>query len=208
MIGNILMWSHYAGQHKGFCIQYHFSDQFTNATTEKRTTRLKEIIYRNNKDALDITRSTIDTNIGLCTKHIDWQYENEVRLISYELGSSDLFCPVPLDDASYIKCIYFGYKCDEKIFGPSRKFLRISLKLNTIKWNQIIRTFLDLPLKRYCNIFLKSSQRCQRAVFPHAPLPHAPPSAPLPVAPNSESRHPDHFHTNNNLRHNACCICE
>lgn len=123
MIGNILMWSHYAGQHKGFCIQYHFSDQFTNATTEKRTTRLKEIIYRNNKDALDITRSTIDTNIGLCTKHIDWQYENEVRLISYELGSSDLFCPVPLDDASYIKCIYFGYKCDDKNIRTIKKIL-------------------------------------------------------------------------------------
>ena len=38
-------------------------------------------------------------------------------------------------------------------------------------------------------------KRCQRAVFPPPPLPHAPPSAPLPVDPSSESRLPDPSHT-------------
>lgn len=123
MIGNIPMWSHYAGQHKGFCIQYHLSDQFTNVTTEERTTRIKEIIYRNSKDVLDISKPIIDTNMGLCIKHTDWQYENEVRLISYVPGLSNLFCPVPLDDASYIKCIYFGYKCDDKNIRTIKKIL-------------------------------------------------------------------------------------
>lgn len=123
MVSNVLMWSHYAGQHTGYCIEYHFSDKFITVTEPRRTIRLKDIIYHNIDTPLDISANTIDTNLGLCTKHSDWCYENEVRLITYEPDIEGPFNSIPLDKDSYIKRIYFGYKCSKKQIETIQRML-------------------------------------------------------------------------------------
>lgn len=111
MISNILMWSHYAGQHEGFCIEYSFQEDFTNVTEKERTIRFKDIIYKNEK--IDLTNDKMNTDICLRYKHCDWSYENEVRLIAYDINHKEDFYQIPLKD-SKIKSIYFGYRCPQK----------------------------------------------------------------------------------------------
>lgn len=111
---SLLMWSHYADEHHGYCIKYklskHFIKQEENENNEHMY--LKPIIYRKDKEIVDISEmTTIDTNLAFATKHESWGYENEVRLIVYNPNKEENFYGVPLDKDSCIEAIYFGNKC-------------------------------------------------------------------------------------------------
>ena len=111
----LLMWSHYADNHRGYCIKYklskHFIKQDENDSFEHMF--LKPIIYR--KDKVDISEmTTINTDLAFATKHRSWKYENEVRLIVYNPNKEDAFYGIPLDIDSCIEAIYFGCKCEPK----------------------------------------------------------------------------------------------
>lgn len=114
---NILMWSHYADEHRGYCIKYklskHFIKQERNDNFEHMF--LKPIIYRKDKDKVDISEmKTINTDLAFATKHESWGYENEVRLIVYNPNKEDAFYGIPLDKDSCIEAIYFGCRCEPK----------------------------------------------------------------------------------------------
>ena len=114
---NILMWSHYADEHRGYCIKYklskHFIKQERNDNFEHMF--LKPIIYRKDKDKVDISEmKTINTDLAFATKHRSWGYENEVRLIVYNPNKEDAFYGIPLDKDSCIEAIYFGCRCEPK----------------------------------------------------------------------------------------------
>lgn len=119
MISNNIMWSHYAGQHTGFCIKYMFSPKFIK-TEERFTSRFKKMNY---EDKFDVRTDSLQSNHALCTKYRDWEYENEVRLISYGPDIIGDFFAIPLDKESYIECIYFGYRCPDKRIETIRKIL-------------------------------------------------------------------------------------
>ena len=107
------MWSHYAGEHTGFCVKYklskHFICQDENIANEHMY--LKKIIYTNKK--IDITSKSINSDLAFATKKRDWKYENEVRLIVYNPNKKEPFYSVELDNKSEIEAIYFGYRCPE-----------------------------------------------------------------------------------------------
>ena len=133
---NILMWSHYADEHRGYCIKYklskHFIKQKENDSFEHMF--LKPIIYRKDEDMVDISEmKTINTDLAFATKHESWGYENEVRLIVYNPNKEDAFYGIPLDKDSCIEAIYFGCRCEQKT-------------INTIK-NLFSKT--DTPPKFY-----------------------------------------------------------
>ena len=114
---NLLMWSHYADEHRGYCIKYklskHFIKQDENDSFEHMF--LKPIIYRKDKDKVDISEmTTINTDLAFATKHESWGYENEVRLIVYNPNKEDAFYGIPLDKDSCIEAIYFGCRCEQK----------------------------------------------------------------------------------------------
>lgn len=135
-LNNLLMWSHYADEHRGYCIKYklskHFIKQDENDSFEHMF--LKPIIYRKDEDKVDISEmTTINTDLAFATKHESWGYENEVRLIVYNPNKEDAFYGIPLDEDSCIEAIYFGCKCEPKT-------------INTIK-NLFSKT--DTPPKFY-----------------------------------------------------------
>lgn len=79
---NILMWSHYTDNHKGFCVEYDISNR--DLQNDDFINMLHPVVYT--KDFLNIDYSQIQLKyvIGFCLvlqKYIDWQYENEYRLI-------------------------------------------------------------------------------------------------------------------------------
>lgn len=137
-IKNILMWSHYAGEHTGFCIKYKLSKHFIcqEENSDYEHMYLKKIKYTNNK--INLSVHSIDSNLAFATKKKDWKYENEVRLILYNPNNSNPFYGIQLDKMSEIEAIFFGYRCPEStistimnIFANNKaklpKFYKITL---------------------------------------------------------------------------------
>ncbi len=112
-VKNILMWSHYADEHRGFCIKYKLSNHFykEDETNENRHMYLKRINYENVK--FDLSAKSIDSNLAFATKKKDWKYENEARLIVYDMNAKAPHYGIPLDTRSKIEAIYFGYLCPQ-----------------------------------------------------------------------------------------------
>ena len=142
-ISNVLMWAHYANEHKGVCIKYKFSPNFVE-TVERRTTRFREIIYHDRDIPFDLNSSSIDTDQALCTKLKDWEYENEVRLITYIPDVAGYYYSIPLDDNSFIDSIYFGYRCADDTIRTVRNALRAYPDIHFFKMNSDYRDIYKL----------------------------------------------------------------
>lgn len=105
---NRLMWSHYADSHRGFCVEYDFS-----GTEEDILSKLPFPIYYNEnrplipwKFVLENTPENVkDANaqvmLGLLTKDIVWEYENEWRILIGDTECSEIKMP-------RVSCIYLG----------------------------------------------------------------------------------------------------
>ena len=106
---NILMWSHYADEHKGFCVEYHFSNKFVfSSLNNKIAMRFHSINYTDKTVVLDNRLTSV---VGFYTKQKCWEYENEERLLTYIPGIESDIAHVPLDENSYIRSVYFGFRC-------------------------------------------------------------------------------------------------
>lgn len=113
----VLMWSHYAGEHTGFCIKYKLSNHFIKQKENENCEHmyLKRIKYTNEKTS--IATNSIDTNLAFATKSKEWKYENEVRLIVYNPNKTEQFYGIDLDNESKIEAIFFGYRCSEIVIN-------------------------------------------------------------------------------------------
>ena len=109
ILSNVLMWSHYADNHYGMCIEYRFSESFTK-TDDRRVLRFRNVIYK-----------PIDS---LLTKMDAWGYEDEVRLITYIPDIEGQFVPIDLDSESCIKNIFFGLRCPDRDMATVRNILK------------------------------------------------------------------------------------
>ncbi len=75
---NILMWSHYASQHKGIVLIFKYipsNDFYEN---------MMKVRYKNGIEFFELSHSNKDKKIweSFSTKHTMWEYENEYRIIS------------------------------------------------------------------------------------------------------------------------------
>ena len=132
-IENILMFSHYADEHKGICIEYEFDDNFLDKDIFFDEVKYKkELEYKNLQDIFTI-------------KYKDWKYENEVRFISFDennlikLGKkarikSIIFaCETSKEDKELIKNLVKGR--DIKLF-EANKDIRYPFKLNIVEFEK------------------------------------------------------------------------
>lgn len=90
--GSILMWSHYSFSHKGFCVGLcpKIINEHRNNFYKRKSNfyLIQEVEYKKEYPKLNYYDSSIDEfhnflNIVLTTKFIDWQYEQEYRLVLY-----------------------------------------------------------------------------------------------------------------------------
>lgn len=77
---NILLWSHYADAHKGFCIEFERCKDRDNDLGDYRTTRRVEYIPRDYEKVTVLNEKSWD--MKFFTKALDWEYEREWRLIN------------------------------------------------------------------------------------------------------------------------------
>lgn len=131
VVKNILMWSHYGNSHAGFCIEYKLSNEFikTPRSDSYKHHYLKRVEYGK---TLKLTSKTINTTEGYASKSKEWEYEQEVRLISYDPTCEKDNLQIPLDPNSSIHAIYFGYRCS----GSDKKTI-IKLLGNNIKYYNV-----------------------------------------------------------------------
>lgn len=100
---SLLMWSHYAQQHRGFCIEYDFSDD------PEISEFLFPVVYSNKKTIVNTGVHDVDCLKAALCKSEEWQYEQEWRYINmlkstFENSNERT---IPYFD-SPISAIYFG----------------------------------------------------------------------------------------------------
>ena len=113
---SILMWSHYAENHKGFCIEFYNNrnEYDLNPLDINYIKNFKNInYYTNKKDALCHM---------LYTKSVEWEYEQELRLVKTNI-KNDINRKLYYDTKS-IKTIYFGVNADIKLIDNIIKIIQ------------------------------------------------------------------------------------
>ena len=124
-INNILMWSHYADKHKGFCIEFNKSYRpFSMAETILYGTNMPEYDFFSDDD--------IKHKQFFYYKSDHWKYEKELRIVTDKSNA-----PVPYKKES-LKAIYFGLRADKtdmdiictiaKANNPNVKFYKMEKK--------------------------------------------------------------------------------
>lgn len=109
---NRLMWSHYADEHKGFCLEYDYSTgeqlstvPFPVAYTAERVKMPWEAFLETSTE-----KKAFATNVmmqALLSKDDAWAYESEWRILIRNTENANLKMP-------RISCIYVGALCEEK----------------------------------------------------------------------------------------------
>lgn len=112
---NILMWSHYANCHRGYCLVFRSHLVRGASGVAQLTASALPIIY---SDVYPVVNPIIDNNKerlekSILTKSNEWSYEKEWRSIDHEGGSG-----IKKIDPSFIVGVIFGCRIsteDEKI---------------------------------------------------------------------------------------------
>ncbi len=121
---DILMWSHYANNHTGFCIEFERKDIKSNFLSHFMCRKVEYTVeYPNLHRIIDLP------DVNLFTKADGWKYESEWRLVTKQ-GNTTLPLPAP------ITAIYFGLRSSDdsiktvkNIFSKEQiKFYRASCK--------------------------------------------------------------------------------
>lgn len=124
---NELMWAHYAKNHTGVCIKYHFRNDITMFADEGKgqIAYFRDIEYTS-KISKFAKAGTIDLRNAFFAKGKAWEYENELRLLAYDLNGTGDYASI--DAKESIAAVYFGMKC------PTRRRARIMNILKRRKW--------------------------------------------------------------------------
>lgn len=108
------MWAHYADSHKGICIKYHFHHSITKLAGDHNgiVAYFKDVKYSNGEMSKYSNKDAINLEDAFFLKGKDWEYENELRLLLYDLNNQDTYGTINIPNC--IEAIYFGLKCSDK----------------------------------------------------------------------------------------------
>lgn len=97
---NTLMWSHYAGNHKGFCVGFQLSEKFTTHLNNDQIVGAIDVSYVDSNPFADYFEELAASDkmpkweefwmtllsLGMCSKALPWIYEEEVRVLRKSPG--------------------------------------------------------------------------------------------------------------------------
>lgn len=162
---SMLMWSHYANNHKGFCIEYEtpeYSDKnadiyhnlFPVIYTDKRTNLTSLSLNWKSTGTLSNDGLWDFYKYGLLSKSLEWRYQQEWRLISYDnLITDDTYnCQF-----FKIKKVYLGNRMSAK----NRKEIIKVCKHKGIPYVGVIISSDKFEMKD-CNIQCENCQRVKQ----------------------------------------------
>jgi tetratricopeptide (TPR) repeat protein len=125
---NILMWSHYADNHKGVCIGYKFKP----ALFENHKMCINKVEYQEKLKNQYWQSVSSSIKHGFFQKYENWQYENEHRVIWLP---NDDASTVNLGDGIEISSITFGYKCNQADIDTIKSLVGDTVDYHQIKYS-------------------------------------------------------------------------
>lgn len=137
IVNNIIMWSHYANDHKGYCIRYKLSNYFIKKPSNKEYTHhyLRKMRYVPKDEKTCVELGSMNTTELFTTKSDQWSGESEIRLVSYDSSHKGDFLQLKLDECSSIDAIYFGFKCSDSDQGDIMSILGDKVKYYKMSFN-------------------------------------------------------------------------
>lgn len=99
---NLLLWAHYASDHQGFCVgidTYQIGRVQLDFMKRKHLLELKRVEYSSKYPDINFYESMMSTDWAndivrlLITKSIDWKYEEEYRLLSWDKSNVGVKLP-------------------------------------------------------------------------------------------------------------------
>jgi hypothetical protein len=133
---DILMWSHYADSHKGYCIEFEGNEVISFLNKAKKVTYQKKLPVLNFFDSTWL-------NKALLTKSNCWEYEEEWRIISVEgpglyelpngvIASVILGCQMPENHKNKIISIVTNSKKKIQLYQAIKKEFEFGLDIKLI----------------------------------------------------------------------------
>lgn len=121
---NELMWAHYADSHKGVCIEYHFPNSLTQLAENKDGVMcyFKDVSYSSEDLHRYSSQASISLYDAFFLKGEQWMYENELRLLFFDLKGKPGFHSIPAKNC--IAAVYFGLKCPQEYRDRIREILK------------------------------------------------------------------------------------
>lgn len=136
---NLLMWAHYASMHTGFVVEFCIPRK--GRTTEEAINVLypTEVIYKKDRPIVDLqdiysldASSNIETRQKIfdalyLTKSLDWEYEQEERVIDYQRGA-DIY---PYNRKQILKSVIAGMRMSDEDFATLKNAVdKVNQELN------------------------------------------------------------------------------
>lgn len=121
---NELMWAHYADSHKGVCIKYHFPNSLTQLAGGKDGVicYFKDVSYSSQDLHQYSRKDSINLYDAFFLKGEKWMYENELRLLFFDINGRPGFHSIPAKNC--IESVYFGLKCPQEHKDKIREILK------------------------------------------------------------------------------------
>lgn len=140
---SILMWSHYAADHKGYCIGF----------DEKRLRysqlfgKMKRVEYSKKYPELNpLNKLQNSSDFKYFFKSLDWQYEKEIRLMNLFLDNKTQESNrIIILDNQYIKEVILGLNMEKK---DRNEIISIAKDKETDVW-QAIKGDFEFKIERY-----------------------------------------------------------
>lgn len=112
---NILMWSHYARNHDGYCLEF----EATNCTPVFG--EAQQVLYASEFPVVDFFNTPPDKQVDLIflTKYIGWRYEEEYRIIDHQAGAGLHSYPPEL-----LRSVTFGLRMPESARQQIRAWVK------------------------------------------------------------------------------------
>ena len=151
---NVLMWSHYADEHKGLCIGYKLPEDMSDFDSQDLMLSHCPCNYTHQNPiaaylrCIDISTPLLEwdgfwqivLSIGLISKHKSWQYEKEVRILRKRSGTI-MFNP------KHISEIVFGLKTN---YGDRKTIVKLleGPEWSHVKYYRMIKSNVGFDLKK------------------------------------------------------------
>lgn len=141
---NELMWAHYAKNHTGICIKYHFHNDLTKFADKAKSqiAYFRDIEYTSDMDMFR-KNGAINLQDAFFAKGMAWEYENELRLLAYDPNGSGDYASIDAKDS--VAAVYFGLKCPKDKREEIINILKGRTWVNEIrKWDETKQAVVDI----------------------------------------------------------------
>ena len=120
---NTLLWAHYADFHKGVCIKYRFCDSISKlgGDSDSVVSYFKDVKYSDADMSQYSNKDSINMEDAFFLKGKEWEYENELRYLHYDISSDSTYGSVAIPNS--VEAIYFGLRCSKNNVDTIRKIM-------------------------------------------------------------------------------------